>query len=149
MSARVRVIGFGQAMRGDDAAGLDIVAHLRALADPRVEVVEGAADAAGALAQIEGVDRVIAVDCARGGGSPGTVLRLDVADWRARRTTSSHGDALAGAIALGAALGALPDLVLFAVVGERFGLGDDISAPVRAALPDVVARVLAEAVPPG
>jgi hydrogenase maturation protease len=145
VTASVRVIGFGQAMRGDDAAALEVIARLHALADPQIEPMPGAADAAGALAQLEGASRVIAVDCARGGGSPGAILRLDAATLSVRGSVTSHGDALAGALALGAALGVLPPLTLFAIVGARFGLGDSFSAPVRAALPDLVACVRAEA----
>jgi hydrogenase maturation protease len=147
LNARVRVIGVGQRERGDDAVGLEVAARLRADAGDVVEVVSGAADAAALLAQLDGVSAAIAIDCARGGGSPGTILRLgaDVASWPQSRSMSSHGNALADALALGAVLGCLPPRVtVFAVVGEAFRVGAPLSPAVRLAVPAVVAQVLRE-----
>jgi hydrogenase maturation protease len=144
----VRVIGVGHVDRGDDAVGLAVADRLRVEAGDTVDVRSGAADAAAVLAQLEGAAAAIAVDCARGGGSPGSILCLsaDIASWPTARGTSSHGNALADALALGAALECLPArLTVFAVVGERFGPGDALSAPVRAAIPELARRILEEA----
>ncbi len=141
----VRVIGVGQRARGDDAAGLLLADDLRG---EGIDVVIGAADGAALLAQFEGFRAVIVVDCARGGGAPGSIVRLpaDFAASPRSRAKSSHGNALAEALALGAALGCLPPrLSVFAVVGERFGLGEPLSAAVAAALPELAALVLREA----
>ena len=148
MTVRVRVIGVGQRERGDDAAGLLLADHFRDVAPDNISVLIGAADAASLLAQFEGFRAVIVVDCARGGGAPGSILRLpaDFAASPGPRAKSSHGNALADAMALGAALGCLPPrLSVFAVVGERFGLGEPLSPAVAAALPDLAALVLREA----
>ncbi len=98
----MRVIGVGQRDRGDDAVGLLVAEHLRSAADT-IDVVIGGADAAALLVQLEGAVAAIAVDCARGGGPPGAILRLppDLAGWPQSRSTSSHGNALADALALG------------------------------------------------
>lgn len=62
------------------------------------------------------------------------------------RAFSSHGNALAGALALGEALGCLPkQLSVFAIVGETFALGAPLSPAVRAALPGLVRQVMQEA----
>jgi hydrogenase maturation protease len=145
---RVRVIGVGHPDRGDDAVGLEVAARLRAEGGDSLDVVSGAADAAAVLAQLEGVPAAIAVDCARGGGAPGSIVRLpgDVAAWPKARSSSSHGNALADALALGAALGCLPQrFAAFAVVGQSFAIGAPISAPVRCAIPALTARILEEA----
>ncbi len=144
MRAVVRVIGVGQALRGDDAVGLAVAERLRGEAG--IEVLCGAADGAGLLAQIEARPSAILVDCARGGGAPGDVLRLDPGVDAGIGSMSSHGNALAEALALGAALGCLPaHLVIFAVVGTRFGLGEAISPAVLGAVPTAAAKVLEEA----
>jgi hydrogenase maturation protease len=142
----VRVIGVGQAERGDDAAGLHVAELLRARAPEGIAVLSGAADAAAVLAQLEGADAAVAVDCARGGDAPGSILRLpaDIPLWP-RSRTSSHGHALADALALGAALGCLPKrLAVFVVVGRSFGLGEPLSPAVRQALPELARLVLRE-----
>ena len=148
MTARVRVIGVGQRDRGDDAVGLTVAEHLRGSSVDGIDVVFGAADAAALLAQLEGFAGVVAIDCASGGGLPGTILRLqgDTASWPQKRATSSHGNALADALALGAALDSLPRRVsVFAVVGESFGIGEPLSAAVREVVPELVRQVLQEA----
>jgi hydrogenase maturation protease len=148
LTARVRVIGVGQADRGDDAVGLTVAEFLRANESDDIDVVFGAADAAALLAQLEGFVGVVAVDCASGGGAPGTILRLhgDTASWPPKRATSSHGNALADALALGAALDSLPRQVsVFAVVGENFDIGEPLSAAVSKAVPELVHQVLQEA----
>jgi hydrogenase maturation protease len=148
LKPRVRVIGVGQPDRGDDAVGLVVVEYLRTNAADGIDIVFGASDAVALLAQLEGVDCVVAVDCASGGGAPGNILRLerDTGSWPRKRATSSHGNALADALALGAALGCLPPrLSVFAVVGERFGIGEPLSAAVRMAVPELARQVLQEA----
>lgn len=144
---RVRVIGVGQCYRGDDAVGLIVAKHVRALAPERVEVVTESSDAAALLAAFEGVDVCVAIDSGRHGGAPGAVLRLHPTEVAATRggATSSHGNALAEAVALGAELRSLPShFRIVAVVGTNFCVGGAMSAPVHAAVPDAVAAVLVE-----
>jgi hydrogenase maturation protease len=144
----VRVIGVGQRYRGDDEVGLLVAETLVA---EGLDVVTVSSDALTLLAAFEGADLCVAIDSAQHGGAPGAVLRLNadaVAATRAGAATSSHGNALAEAVALGAALGNLPQrLCIIAIVGTAFGIGDAMTAPVRAAIPAAVAAVLAEAQP--
>jgi hydrogenase maturation protease len=144
---RLRVIGVGQRYRGDDEIGLIVADRVRALAPPHVEVVTENADAARLLGAFEGADACIAIDSAIGGGAPGAILRLDADQVPASRNAvpSSHGNALAEAIALGHALGELPARIrVVAVVGSNFRLGDAISTAVQSAVPDAVVAVLEE-----
>ena len=149
MTAPIRVIGVGQHYRGDDAAGLAVAARLQGSAGLDVHV--GVPDAAWLLAQIEDQPCAIVIDCVRGGGAPGSILRLDAAAAAHLRTasTTSHGNALAEALALGTALGCLPTrLVIFGIVGDRFALGDAMSPAVVAEIPALVDLVRAEALSP-
>ena len=148
MTAYARIIGVGHAARGDDAVGLIVVEYLRSRMPGGIDVVSGGADVAAVLAQLEGVPTVVAVDCARGGGAPGSILRLtaDTSLWPQARSTSSHGNALADALALGKALGCLPARVsVFVVIGESFGLGEPLSPAVQDAVPELARRVMQEA----
>lgn len=142
----VRVIGVGQRDRGDDAAGLEVAALLRA--GGGIDAVIGAADPAALLDQMDGMDTLIAVDCARGGGEPGSILHLGSAPafWPHKRAMSSHGNALADALSLGAALGCLPPrIAVLAVVGQSFELGAPLSPAVRNALPELARQAMQEA----
>ena len=146
MTPRVRVVGVGHPDRGDDAAGLEVLDRVRARANTGLDIVRAAADGPGLLAQIETLAHVVIVDCARGGGAPGTILHLNAASLAVPAHGNSHGNALAEALALGEALGCLPArLTILAVVGEHFAIGEAMSQAVRAALPALAARVLEEA----
>jgi hydrogenase maturation protease len=138
---RVRVIGVGQRYRGDDAVGLEVAERVRGLAPAGVEVITESRDAAALLNAIEGADACVAIDAALHGGALGTILRLDADRLAATRggAASSHGNALAEAIALGHALCALPPRFrIVAVVGSSFCLGDAMSAAVVAVIADAV-----------
>ncbi len=144
----VRILGVGQLARGDDAAGLEAAALLRGEPLDGVEILDAAADAAALLAQIEGAAGIVAIDCARGGGAPGSIVKrgADIAAWPQLRASSSHGNALAGALALGDALGCLPSqITVFAVVGQNFTMGGAISPAVAAALPELARQAMREA----
>lgn len=144
---RLRVIGVGQRYRGDDEIGLIVAEQVRALAPSHVEILTENADAARLLGAFAGADACIAIDSARGGGAPGAILRLDADRIPAINGAgaSSHGNALAEAIALGQALGDLPAWIrVVAVVGSNFRLGDAMNAAVLAAVPGAVTAVLDE-----
>src|SRR5215469_10174685 len=85
-----RVIGMGAEDRGDDAAGLLVARLLRVAAPPGVEVHESAGDAGSLLELIEGADRVILVDAARG-GTPGTTECVPLAAPLGPPARSTHG----------------------------------------------------------
>jgi hydrogenase maturation protease len=138
------VVGIGHRDRGDDTAGLEVADRLRG--QDGLDVLYGAADGPGLLTQIEDRPLAVFVDSARGGGAVGSILRLQPGAASHGGATSSHGNALAEALALGDALGCLPTrLAILAVVGERFGIGDAMSPSVRAALPALAAMALEEA----
>jgi hypothetical protein len=61
-----RVVGLGAEDCGDDTAGLLVARLVRAAAPPGVEVLECAGDAGVQLESLDGADRVIVVDAARG-----------------------------------------------------------------------------------
>ena len=87
------------------------------------------------------------VDATRVGAPPGTIHRHTLADDLDARTapSSSHAAGVATAVALARRLDALPDdLVVLGVEPADVSMGEGLSAPVAAALPDLVARIRAE-----
>lgn len=144
---RVLVIGVGNPFRGDDAAGLRVAARLRERLPPQVTVMEETGEVVSLASCWEGLERLVIVDAARSGAAPGTVHRFD-----ARRplpahfgSLSSHGLGVASAIEMARALGTLPrEVVVYAIEGARFGLGEDLSPGVTAAVSLLVDRVLGE-----
>jgi hydrogenase maturation protease len=137
----VRVVAAGEVLRGDDGAGPAVVERLAGRQGLEPVTVRGAAPEV--LSAWAGADRVILVDAMHSGLPAGTVRVFHPGD-AGRRVggVSGHGDAVAGALALGAALGRLPGALL--VVGIEAGstrLGSGLSPAVAAAVERAVATV--------
>ncbi|HTG47000.1 MAG TPA: hydrogenase maturation protease [Actinomycetota bacterium] len=149
----VRVIGCGNPDAGDDAAGLVAAEEVARRAPDGVEVVL-ARDPLRLLDLLEGARRVIVVDAIRapdGGRTPGAVIRAEAGPdglpAAVRSSLSSHGLGIAETIGIAAAIGDAPPIVFHGVEAGNVRMGSAMSADVRAALPLLVERVLADARP--
>ncbi len=140
------VIGLGNELRGDDAAGLEVA---RRLNPEGFGVRVHAGEAVDLLEMWSGTDAVVLVDAVRSGASPGTVHRIDAGaepiPARLRRT-SSHAISVAEAIELARALGRLPRrLVVYGIEGREFSAGATLSPPVQSAIAEAAIAVRSEA----
>jgi hydrogenase maturation protease len=143
-AAVVVVIGIGNEMRGDDAAGLHAARRLRALVTgERVRVLEHEGETLGLLERLRGARAAVLVDAIRSGAPAGTIHRLDAAagpiPQSLRGSSSTHAVGLAEALELARALGELPEQVLlYGIEGRSFEAGIGLSGEVLAALPALV-----------
>jgi hydrogenase maturation protease len=145
----VLVVGYGNALRGDDGVGWHAADRLAG--DPRLAGAEVLARHQLTPELAEDVARaslVVLVDAHAGGGVPGEV---SVRRLRPRREGapgwSHHLDPEALAGLAGALYGAVPPMVLVSVGAASFADGDRLSPALRRALPGVVeavARVVEE-----
>ena len=146
--SRAVVIGVGNPYRGDDAVGLAVAERLRDRVPPGVELVECEQEPSRLLDAWEGADVALIVDASSSGGVPGTVHRFDAAAGgvpaRVFRS-STHAFGVGEAVELGRALGRLPArVVVYGVDGAAFVAGEGLSAPVEAAVGEVVDAVLVD-----
>jgi hydrogenase maturation protease len=135
----VLVLGLGNRLLGDDAAGPLAVDTLVADAAAGVQYCDGGTIGLALLPAIEDAGALIAIDAARFGAEPGTV-RVFEGDAMDRqlggRKSSAHEVALADLIAAAAFSGRLPRRrALVAVEPASTELGLAPTAPVQAALP--------------
>jgi hydrogenase maturation protease len=142
------VIGLGNRMRGDDAAGPE-VARLVAAHGPAARVVEHEAEPTGLIDHWEGAPLAVVADALAPAGHPGRVERLEVGPGglppEPRRPVSTHAYDLAATIELARTLGRLPRrLVVVGVEAESFTPGVPLSPAVAAALEGAAEGVLAE-----
>ena len=144
------VIGIGNPFRNDDGIGPAVAAQIEEQRLPGVRVVISDGEPAGLLEAWAGADLAVVVDAIyRMPASPGSIHRLTASQLEAGGTAaSSHGLGLPDALRLGRALEQLPGrVVIFAVEGANTGAGTELSKPVAAALPEVVAAVMTELKP--
>jgi hydrogenase maturation protease len=148
------VIGLGNPLRGDDGVGVR-VAHLLATQPlpPNVEVLDGGTQGLGIVNQIEGRRRVVFVDAADVGRSPGefACFSLDEAQLLGDdRHLTIHAAGLRDALLLGQALDILPEeIIIFGVQPANLDWDSALSPEVEASLPKLIAAVLEETVDRG
>ena len=141
------VIGIGNLFRNDDGIGPAVAAQIGEQCLPGVRVVMSDGEPAGLLEAWTDADLAVVVDAIRRvPASPGSIHRLTASQLEADGTAaSSHGFGMPDALRLGRALEQLPRrVVIFAVEAADTGVGTELSKPVAAALPEVVAAVMAE-----
>lgn len=140
MSERaVLVLGLGNRLLSDDAAGPLVIDTLASDAGGEIRYRDGGTIGLALLPEIEDAGSLIAVDAARFGAEPGTVrvFEGDAMDAQlGARKTSAHELALADLMAAAALGGRLPARrALVAVEPGSTALGLAPTPPVQAALP--------------
>jgi len=152
VSSPMLVIGVGNPFRGDDAAGLLVARRLAEDLPAGVRVVEASGETTELLDLWTGAEFVVMIDAVAAEAPAGTVFRFEVGvdpvpAVYARHSTHALG--VGEAISLAGALDRLPPrLIVYGIVGRRFGIGEALSPAVAATLDEVAARVLADAVQP-
>ncbi len=146
MSAAALLIGLGNELRGDDAAGLLVARAVRERAPRDLEVIELGGEPVDLIEAWEGAGLAVVADAVVAGGAPGEIHRIDAAAGplpAAFGAASTHAFGLGEAVELGRALDRLPPcLVVFGIEGASFEVGAEPSAVVRAAAGRVAERLL-------
>ncbi len=142
---KVAVIGIGQSLRGDDAAGLEAVRRWQEKFPEtanRLEVQVEACELPG-LALIDllnDIDAAILVDAVQSTGNPGTIHRLDESDLASfgSGSRSAHGWGVAETLHMRNQLtDAEVNIRIIGIEAEQMELGALLSKPVEDAMPDL------------
>jgi hydrogenase maturation protease len=145
---RICVIGVGNAMRGDDAAGLLAARGLRERWGRDVAIIESDGEGTALIDAWDGAEVAIVIDAGRSDAALGTVTRIDASDTPLPARTlggSTHHVSVVEAIELARALGRLPPrVVVYAIEGANFAAGEGVSGAIQSAIDDAVERVGAE-----
>jgi hydrogenase maturation protease len=151
---RVTVIGIGQSMRGDDAAGIEAVrrwerVHAESATRPDITVQYGELPGLGLLDLLEGFDAAVIVDALESTAVGGTVFRLGPDELEAFGTgaKSAHGWGVAETLQMGQQLNRDRQQIRIRLVGiaaEHLELGTSLSDPVEKAMPAACEAIEAE-----
>jgi hydrogenase maturation protease len=151
------VVGVGNPDAADDGAGIAVARLLSRRNDcARLATCICTGEATAIMDAWTGFDDVVVVDACRGAGAPGSVHTFTPGDLdryaavEARRYGSTHGLGVATAVGLARALGTLPSrLVIHAIEGRHFGVGEPLSPEVDHAVHALVALLVQRSVPTG
>ncbi len=151
---RVTVIGVGQALRGDDAAGIEAVrrweqVYSETAARPEVHIQYSELPGLALLDLLEGFDAAVIVDAVEGMSHPGRVHQLgsDQLESFTTGAKSAHGWGVAETLKLGQQLGILNSQLRIRLVGVeavQTGMGMPLSNAVEKALPAACHAIEAE-----
>ena len=148
MSARVVVIGVGNALRGDDAAGLTVAERIRASAPEGVAVRVCEEEPSRLIDAFGDADVAYLVDAVSTGAQAGTVHRFDASDGPVpslERRSSTHALGIGEAIELARALGRLPRRTIFVgIEGSDFIAREGLTPAVADGVARASATVLEE-----
>ena len=137
------VIGVGNDLRGDDAAGRETVRRL--VTSPSLLLREHGGDAPGLVSLWGPDDDVTVVDAVVSNEPPGTIVEVDALAGPLPAEVSwatTHGAGVAEGIELARAIGLLPrSLKLIGISARRFDLGAPMTLEVEAAVEEVVRRL--------
>jgi hydrogenase maturation protease len=145
---RIKLIGLGHDLRGDDQVGLEIIKrwkkdHAEDYTEDQLEVEVLESPGLNLLGAIAGLDTAVLVDAVQSGAPAGTVIQFKEEDLEVfgPGSGSGHGWGAAETLALGQQLvpDNLPDqIILIGVEAVVFELGEGLSPAVRAALPEAI-----------
>jgi hydrogenase maturation protease len=143
---RTVVIGIGNRLRGDDAAGVAVAERLSERVPAGVEVVACDEEPSRLMDAWEGADSVVLVDTVSSGAPPGTLHRFDAGEEAVPARTfrsSTHAIGIPDTVELARALGRLPRRVrVYGIEAESFATGSELTPAVAAAVDSLAAAVL-------
>ena len=147
-SGTIKIIGIGQSLRGDDAAGLEAVRlwqerHQANIERQNLQVELTELPVIGLLNLLEGTRTVILVDAVHSNAKAGTIhlLSEDQLESFSNGSGSAHGWGVAETLSLGRKLmpSTMPEvLLLIGIEAGDLTLGESLSPDVEKALPEVV-----------
>jgi hydrogenase maturation protease len=145
----IKVIGIGQSLRGDDAAGISAVrlwVETYQAQHPQVQVEQAELPGIGLLNLLEGARFAILVDAVHSRARPGTLFRLteDLLASFDGGSGSAHGWGVAETLSLGRQLtpANLPaGLIVIGIEAGQLDLGEALSPEVQASLLEVASLI--------
>ncbi|MCF7807651.1 MAG: hydrogenase maturation protease [Candidatus Marinimicrobia bacterium] len=139
------VIGIGNRLRGDDAAGPMVIDGLMELNDPQVELIDAGSDAIGLLEYLNDRNRVWIVDACSMAKSPGEVVKFrpDQVDMLLKNDLQNlHGLGLAEALKMATELKMLPkELMIFGIQPQALEFNSAVSSSVLTAIERLVHEI--------
>jgi hydrogenase maturation protease len=148
VTGRVVVIGVGNALRGDDAAGLAVAEEIRASAPDDVAVRVCEEEPSRLIDAFGDAEVAFLVDAVSTGAPPGTVHRFDASDAPVpslELRSSTHALGIGETLELARTLGRLPRrTVVFGIEGTDFVARDGMTPAVAAGVAQAATTLLEE-----
>jgi len=140
------ILGVGNLLLRDEGVGVHVATNLMRFPLPdNVEVVEGGTDGFKLFHIILEADRLIVVDCVKGGGEPASLYRFDIDDidhFPDIYKTSVHQVSIVEVISLSGAFRTPPRTTVIGIEPEELSMSMELTPSVLAKVPRVMELAL-------
>jgi hydrogenase maturation protease len=145
---RTLILGLGNPILSDDAAGLQAARQLYELVGGEgVDLVEAAVAGMQTVQLLSGYDRAVIIDVMQDEARLGEVWRLDSDELENVSSTSSHGIGVGQALRLARLMGLpVPEQILIYAIAaaDTSTFSESLTPKLRQALPAIVRRIAAD-----
>jgi len=143
---KTMILGVGNLLLRDEGVGVHAAVNLQRFPLPgRIEVVEGGTDGFKLFHLIMETDRLIVVDCVKGGDEPGSIYRFNIEDYDHFPDiykTSVHQISIEEVITLSGTMRTPPPTTIIGIEPEEIFMSMELSGTIRARMPTVLEIVL-------
>ncbi len=147
--AKLTILGVGNLLLSDEGAGIRAVEKLQKIEsiskNPNIKIIDGGTLGLDLLPIFEESEKLIIIDCVRGGEEPGTIYTMKLEDIKLKGRDlklSMHDFTLVDVINLAKALGKkLPDITIYGIEPESFEMGMELTEKVAEAVDKVVEEI--------
>ena len=140
------ILGVGNLLLRDEGVGVHAAVNLQGFPVPdHIEVIEGGTDGFKLFHLIMDADRLIVVDCVKGGDEPGSIYRFDITDLDNPPDlfkTSVHQISITEVVHLSGTMRTPPETTIIGIEPDEISMSMELSPKVRAKLPKVLEIVL-------
>ena len=145
-ATKTMILGVGNLLLRDEGVGVHAAVNLQGFPLPEnIEVVEGGTDGFKLFHLIMEADRLIVVDCVKGGGEPASIYRFEIDDFDHFPDvykTSVHQISITEVINLSGTMRTPPRTTIIGVEPDEISMSMELSPSVQAKLPKVLEIVL-------
>lgn len=144
---KILLLGVGNVLLRDEGAGVHAVTRLRDKGLPEnVEAVDGGTAGLELLYLLEGISKMIVVDCLDAGAEPGSIFRFRPGDigMKGKVKMSFHDLGLMEVLTLAETMGNLPETVIFGIQPEKIDWDLNLSPVIEEKLPELMDLILRE-----
>jgi hydrogenase maturation protease len=150
MKSKIAVLGLGNPIMTDEGIGAVLIKRLAAYADrfPQIDFIDAGTGGMKLIHLLEGLDRVVFIDCAFMKTAPGTMRRFtldEVLSTKELPDLSLHEGDLLQILRMARQLGTCPaEVIIFGIEPERMEPGQCLTPTVAGKLENYCREILAE-----
>jgi hydrogenase maturation protease len=143
---KTMILGVGNLLLRDEGVGVHVATNLQEYSLPgSIEVIEGGTDGFKLFHLIMEADRLIVVDCVKGGDEPASIYRFDIDDFDHFPDiykTSVHQISITEVVNLSGTMRTPPRTTIVGIEPDEISMSMELSPKIQAKLPRVLEIVL-------